>query len=264
MELSLHKKPGISILGAGNVGCHLASVFYSAGYHVEAIYSRNLEKATQSASRFDACTVTQSLDFSQSKSAVFILAVSDNSIIEVSDKLLVPESALVVHTSGTTSVDVLKRHKNTGVFYPLQTISQQVNLDWQTVPLLIEANSENGLTFLQKLAADISDSVFTINSQQRKSLHLAAVFSNNFVNHLFAISEQILQKEQIPFSILEGLIKQTVDKAFANSAKSSQTGPAVRNDTITIDAHLQMLAGSPNYQSVYESLTKSIGEMYKA
>lgn len=263
MELSLHTKQGVSIIGTGNVGWHLASVLFSVGYPIQEIYASNLEKASQSAQYFSACVATCSLDFSKSKSLIFIIAVSDNAIEDIASRLIVPDSAIVLHTSGATSIRVLEKHKHFGVFYPLQTISKQVKLNWKTVPILIESGLEEDLHFLQKLTSDISDSVFVINSQQRKSLHLAAVFSNNFVNHLLAISEQILDKEQIPFSILEGLVKQTVDKAFANSAKDSQTGPAIRNDTKTINAHRELLEENLLHQSVYESLTKSISGMYQ-
>jgi len=260
----MNTKPFISIIGAGNVGWHLASVLHSAGYLIEEIYSRDPEKSLQSALRFEHCIATQSLDFSQSRSKVFIITVSDNAIATVSEQLILPVSAIVLHTSGTASIDHLQKHNNCGVFYPLQSISKHVEIDWKVVPILIEAKQETDWPVILQIASDVSDSVYRINSEQRKFIHLAAVFSNNFVNHLFAISEQLLAEKQIPFSLLEGLIKQTVDKAFANTAKASQTGPAVRNDTQTINAQLQMLANMQSQQLVYDSMTKSILEMYNS
>lgn len=164
---------------------------------------------------------------------------------------------LVVHTSGSVTLKALDSCKRAGVFYPLQTFSKNKELDYSQIPFCLEANNPSDLQLLKKMANSISGKAYEITSEQRKKLHLSAVFVCNFVNHLYSIGEEICRENNIPFEILQPLIKETADKVKDSSPSEVQTGPAIRNDRSTIDAHLKLLSSSEN-KEIYQLITTAI------
>ena len=168
---------------------------------------------------------------------------------------------MVVHTSGNTSIEAIDSKNRRGVFYPLQTMNKQTIVDFTKVPFCLEAENTNDFCLLQRLASLLSTKIYTLNSYQRRVLHLAAVFMNNFSNHLVYISQQICKENEVPFEILQPLLAETFVKLQNTSAYDAQTGPARRNDFLTITNHLAMLDNN-NYKEIYNIITKSIINTY--
>jgi predicted short-subunit dehydrogenase-like oxidoreductase (DUF2520 family) len=169
-----------------------------------------------------------------------------------------------VHTSGTIPSTIFEKHtSNYGVFYPLQTFSISKEPDWTTIPICIDANTEAQRIEIENLARQLSPNVHRITDAQRATLHVAAVFVNNFTNHLFHIGQTIVEKEGISFDLLKPLIQETVAKIQHNAPQAMQTGPAKRGDTITIQKHNAFLKKYPLYNNVYSLLTKSILQAVK-
>jgi len=246
----------IIILGGGNVAYHLTNeLLQNNAVNVIQVYNRNLEKI----SCFKNSTaITNNL--SELKDAdIYIIAVSDNAISELSSALNFKDK-LVVHTSGSMALEEIKSTSNKGVFYLLQSFSKERKIDFSNVPICIEAETKKDLLLLETLAKSISKNWYRINSTQRKSLHIAAVFVNNFVNHLYQIGQEICDQNKVPFEILLPLIKETANKITTLSPFEAQTGPAKRNDTKTIEKHIAML--TKNQQEIYTLLTKSIYNTY--
>jgi predicted short-subunit dehydrogenase-like oxidoreductase (DUF2520 family) len=246
----------IVILGGGNVAYHLTEAFLqNNAVNVVQVYNRSLEKINSFKNR---TLITNNL--SELKDAdIYILAVSDNVISELSSALNL-KNKLVVHTSGSMEIEEIKSVSNKGVFYLLQTFSKEKKIDFSTVPICIEAETDADLHLLKSLAESMSKNCYFINSNQRKSLHVAAVFVNNFVNHLYHIGNEICEQNKVPFEILLPLIKETANKIMTLSPFEAQTGPAKRNDTKTIRKHIAML--TKNQQEIYTLLTKSIYNTY--
>ena len=194
------------------------------------------------------------------KADVYIIAASDDSIPTVSKSFKKVEG-LLVHTSGNAPLRVLPKNLRRGVFYPLMTISKQHDLDFKKVPICVEAEHKEDLELLNRLALSISDKVITIDSKQRKSLHLAAVFVNNFVNHLYDIGQNICLENQVPFDVLLPLIQETAKKMEILSPREAQTGPAKRGDINTMKEQLQSLKTS-NQREIYTLLSQSIQQTY--
>ncbi|MFN4145590.1 MAG: Rossmann-like and DUF2520 domain-containing protein [Runella sp.] len=257
----------ISFVGAGNVAWHLAQALEQAGHHIIEIFSRHKSHARSLAHKLYDTQVVSDLDFSESEAEVIILAVPDDAHASVMSQIVLPENCLLVHTSGTKSLSHLEElveiysdvPAQTGVFYPLQTFSKEVAIDFSKVPICIEASSHEAEQILVQLAHDLSDVVYLMTSQERKVVHLAAVFACNFTNHLLAISKQLLEREQLEFELLKPLISETIRKALqAPDPALVQTGPARRGDYRTIEAHLDYLQTSPDWQRLYEMLTEGI------
>ena len=224
----------VLLVGKGNVASHLKTAFLNADtIRVTQISSRQLE-------------IIPHAD-------ITIIAVSDDVITEVSSKI---KNDFVVHTSGSVAMNDLKNNSKKGIFYMLQTFSKDKIVDFSEVPFCLEAEHIEDYKLLEKLAKSIGKKTYSISSKQRKTLHLAAVFVNNFTNHLYKIGNDICKENKVPFEILQPLIKETVSKIEHLSPKKAQTGPAIRNDKKTIQNHLNLL--NQNQQKIYKTLTKSI------
>ncbi|WP_309608816.1 F420-dependent NADP oxidoreductase [Flavobacterium sp.] len=243
----------VVIIGSGNVAQHLISAFAkSDAVEVVQVYARNKENATH---LLDSYKITSNIK-DLTEADVYIISVSDNATATVSSQINF-ENKLVVHTSGNVGLDDLDDKNRSGVFYPLQTFSKSKEVNFKEIPICLEAQNSNDYQLLETIAKSISDKVFNINSQQRKALHVSAVFANNFTNYLYQIGSDICHKNNIPFEILQPLIQETADKIITLSPKDAQTGPAKRNDTQTINAHLNFLSDE-NHKEIYKLLTKSI------
>lgn len=247
-------KLNIVIVGAGNVAWHLAKELQKKEQNILQVYNRSVESAI-SLSRILKCDFTTRIEDLNRDADLYILAVNDSVIEEVSASLKL-ENKLVVHTSGTIGQEVIKYDRR-GVLYPLQTFSKEKKLNFKNIPFCIEASRSEDYNILMRLATLLGPMVYNINSHQRKVLHIAAVFACNFSNYMYMISDEILSKENIPLDILHPLIKETASKIAKHKPKAVQTGPAVRKDKSTIDAHLNYLNEGNNYD-IYKILTKNI------
>lgn len=246
----------IIILGGGNLAFHLTKCLLTNDkFELIQVYNRNLKNIDYLKNK-----VAITNQISELKNAdIYIISVSDTAISELS-KMLIFNNKLVIHTSGGIDMKDLHSTSNKGVFYPLQSFSKEKEVDFLNVPICIEASTKKDLDVLEKLAKSISKKVYKINSEQRKNIHVSAVFVNNFVNHLYYIGNEICITNNIPFEILLPIIKETAKKVETLSPFDAQTGPAIRNDSGTIEKHLAIL----NYkqQEIYTLLTKSIQETY--
>lgn len=242
----------VIIIGYGNLAYHLANAFFtSENIKVVQIYNRSIAKIEHLKTK---TAITDDLSKLQSAD-VYIVCVSDNAIEEIASKITV-ENAFVVHTSGATSMTILKNNKRKGVFYMLQSFSKNKKVNFDEVSFCLEAQTQKDTHLLEQLALSIGKKTYQINSEQRKYLHVAAVFVNNFTNHLYKIGNDICDKNGISFDVLYPLIKETALKIEHLSPTEAQTGPAKRNDSKTIKNHLNLL--NEQQQIIYKLLTQSI------
>lgn len=247
----------VSIIGSGNVAQHLIATFQNpekSGSEIELAQVFSRKRAALATLLRPEQIITNYADLQEAD--LYIIAVSDDAIETVS-KQLPFKNRLVVHTSGSMPLTSLHDNNRKGVFYPLQTFTKGKAVDFKTIPICLEAENAPDYQVLDKIAKSISDKVHAINSDQRKALHVAAVFVNNFSNHLYAIGNNICQENQIPFDILKPLIQETVEKLNTLSPDEAQTGPAIRNDQKTIAAHEAFLTDEKQL-TIYKILTQSI------
>jgi predicted short-subunit dehydrogenase-like oxidoreductase (DUF2520 family) len=244
----------ISIIGSGNLAKHLITYLKAIEsmetIELVSIFARNPHNLY-------GCVTSDIIvsDYKLLKPAdVYIIAVSDDAIAEVSSNF---KNQFLVHTSGALPITVLNPENRRGVWYPLQSFSKNKTIDFEEVPFCIEAENTSDLLLLNTLAGLFSEKIFHINSFQRKQLHLAAVFVNNFVNHLYLIGNEVCDDNQIPFEILKPLIAETANKINHISPNEAQTGPAIRYDELTIQMHKSLLK-SENHLKIYQTLTQSI------
>lgn len=256
MTNELHR---VCLIGAGNVATHIGRTLYKSGYTVSGIYSRNILHAQSLCAEIKGSKAVDDISLLP-KVDCYIISVKDDAINDVARQLYShnPDS-FCIHTSGSISLDVLTNYfKQAAVVYPLQTISKNESMNFGTTPLFIEAANAESLQKANELAKHLSERLFFLDSAKRKQLHLAAVFANNFSNHCFAIAYDLLKQAGIDSSCLQSIIQQTVYKLSHMSPVEAQTGPAVRWDTNVLEAHEKALANSPELQTLYKLMSKSI------
>ncbi|MBI9035463.1 MAG: DUF2520 domain-containing protein [Bacteroidales bacterium] len=248
----------ISFIGSGNVSTHLAIALSKVGYTIHQIYSPTYKHALSLATKVGAQVVNSCEELDEDID-ICIVSVPDHSIENVVE-LIQGKNFLCVHTSGSVSMDVFKnRILKYGVFYPLQTFSKAREMDLYNVPVCIESNTSEDKLMLQEMAQAIHTKVYQLDSEQRKEIHLAAVFACNFTNHMFSIAHRLLDSKDIPFEIIKPLIQETADKIRDHRPVDVQTGPAIRNDIQTIHKHMNILnQNNPDLSLLYKLLSDSI------
>ena len=194
---------------------------------------------------------------------LYIIAVSDDAINDIAFRL--PKvQGIIVHTAGSVSIDVLSRFEQYGVLYPLQSFSKGRKIDLRDVPFIVEGNTEEIQNRLSLFTEKIAKSVTIVPYSNRLQIHLAAVFASNFSNHMNTIAQKLLDDKNIAFSLLKPLLQETFDKILTTNPKDAQTGPAKRNDRNILEKHKEMLASNPNFQEIYQIVSKSIADLYKS
>ena len=253
----------ISLIGAGRVATHLGRVLLKRGHEIVQVYSRDVNHAEALASGISADAVSEIAQLNTDIDLA-IIAVSDQAISQVIEQLSnVLKDVLIVHTSGSTNLSVLTQyHSRSGVFYPLQTFSLEREVDWANTPLFVEAVESQDLKFLNTLAQSLSQRVYQYDSEQRLSLHLAAVFACNFSNYCYDMAKQVVDAKQVDFSLLYPLILETAKKATEYDPSQVQTGPAMRGDQNILNMHQQMLvdSGREDLQQCYQMMSEQISK----
>ncbi|HJN53973.1 MAG TPA: DUF2520 domain-containing protein [Flavobacteriaceae bacterium] len=247
----------IILLGAGNVGHHLSRAFNKSN-EIDLVQWYARKKNSIISSSLDIEIID---DLAKIKLAdIYIISISDSYVDNLSKELNL-SNKLIVHTSGSLDFTVLDNKNRRGVFYPLQTFSKNKELEISKVPICIEAENSNDLILLEQVSKYINCKSYKINYEERKTLHLAAIFSNNFVNHMFTIAKEILENKNLDFNILKPLINETVDKIHKLDPENVQTGPAIRNDSEIIITHIKALK-KQEHKKIYELMTKLIQDKY--
>ena len=250
----------ISFIGSGNVATQFAKAFHAEDISIVQILSKTFDLANELAIQVSAKAIAaiDNLDLSVD---LIIIAVNDDFIEEIANSL--NSKGIVIHTSGTTDIDVLKIcSNNIGVGWPIKSIKKEHSINFSNVSCCIESSNTETKKDLIDLFSKISNKVVHLNGKQREYLHMAAVITNNFSNYFYGIAEEITSENDIDFSILKGLINESTQQLDSFSPKEMQTGPAIRNDKKVIKKHLKLLENNPEYYNLYKFVSESIINKY--
>jgi len=252
----------IVIIGAGNLATHLSKALYKLGFQIIQIYSKTLENAQKLAEIVNA-DCTDSIEKITTEADFYFFALTDSTIEHFLTKINL-KNKFLIHSSGSVDIKIFENYSNNyGVIYPLQTFSKQKEVNFEEIPIFIEANSPQNLTILRTIAIKLSKNVTEMSSIKRLQLHVAAVFTNNFTNLMYLAASDIIEKNGLSFDFLKPLIMETAQKVMNQHPKDAQTGPAARNDISTIKKHLNTLYDSPNLQKLYSFASDKIFELIR-
>ena len=258
MKRSIEDTP-IVFIGAGNLATNLAKALYHKGFRIVQVYSRTMESARTLAEKVEAEYTTDLQEISKD-AKLYIVSLKDAALVDLLPQITEgKQNSLLVHTAGSIPMSIWEGHtERYGVFYPMQTFSKQRTVDFRQIPVFVESNSAADTQTLKDIASVLSEKVYEATSEQRKSLHLAAVFTCNFTNHMYALAAELLKKYQLPFEVMLPLIDETARKVHELEPRLAQTGPAIRYDENVINNHLQMLSDEPGMQELYRLISESI------
>lgn len=250
----------IVLVGAGNMATQLAIALAGCGYEFSQIYSRTTASAEELRVRMGRkIAVTNRIEEIRKDATLYLFSISDCALPGVIERIE-PNEALWIHTAGSMPLDVFKgKTPHFGVLYPMQTTSKERLPEWSEVPFFIEASTPADTERIERIARSISNHVSRSNSEQRKALHLAAVFACNFANHMYAIAEHLLRQQGLDFDVMKPLIRETEIKAEKIPPVAAQTGPAARNDNNVMNKHMDLLQGTPEkllYKLISENISR--------
>ena len=246
----------IVFIGAGNLATRLSLAMQRVGMQIGQVYSHTEASARQLATRL-GCPWTNDLSALQEDGDLYVFSLKDTVLSDVISKVK-PNNGMWVHTAGSMPMSVFEGYaQRFGVLYPLQTFSKGRNVNFDVIPIFLEANTDKNADYLKNIASALSENVRFMSSEKRRSLHLAAVFACNFTNHIYTLSYKLLENESIPADVLLPLIDETVSKIHSMPPAAAQTGPAIRYDENVINKHLAML-DDPDMQAIYRLLSQSI------
>lgn len=256
----------VSFIGSGNLAWHLAPALDNTDYPVREVYSREPRHAEALAKKLYEARVVSDLDFSSSLSQIFVIAVSDDAIEELVREIILPEGALLLHTSGSQPLSVLDdaAADRTGVFYPLQTFTKSRKMDLADVPIFVESDDPYTERLLLAMAGAVSRKAHKISTPARRALHVAAVFASNFANHMLTVSADVMAAHKLDFDWLKPLIAETINKALTLGPEAAQTGPARRGDLEILDRHLEFLRADEAVAEIYRIISQHILDRYEA
>ena len=254
----------VSFIGSGNVAWHLAPALDNTDFAVREVYSRNPAHAAALVDKLYEAEVKHSLDFSNSPSSIFIIAVPDDAIQSIVQEIILPDEAILVHTSGSQPLGALgyAAIPGIGVFYPLQTFSKSKKVDFADVPIFVESENPGTEKILLAMAKAISKNVHQISSQERKAMHVAAVFASNFTNHMLLIAQQIMKENNLNFDWLKPLVAEMINKSISIGPEQAQTGPARRGDFEILDRHMEFLQQDEQRAEIYKVISQHIIDRY--
>lgn len=245
----------VTIIGTGNVAFHLGTALFEKGIRIAGVAGRNISETEKLCEVWNAQRVDHP---SNIDSDIALVCVHDDAVKEVVERI--PSHVKIAYTSGSVPLSSLSGRSSIGVLYPLQTFSKNKSVDIFEVPFLIEADSEIFAQELFDLAWKISRKVTFADSDTRRIYHLAAVWVNNFTNHMAYQANEILEGHQLDFKLLLPLLNETVNKLNELDPYSAQTGPARRGDLQTIRKHEDLQEGIQ--KELYSLITRSILETY--
>lgn len=252
----------IVIIGAGNVAHCFGHLLKLHGHQILQVISRTKESAVELAESLHSTGTNDLLDINM-EADLYLMAVSDAAIPELNDELRLGKR-FVVHTAGAVPLEAInKTSLNTGVIYPLQSLRKEIR-NYPAIPLLLEAANDEVMRRLKAVAQSISPDIQEVNSHQRLQLHLTAVLCNNFTNHLIARAKRYCEKEGLDFTLLQPIIKETFDRLEKFPPESVQTGPAIRNDEITMSRHRSLVENEEYLKLIYQVMSDSIYDFHNS
>lgn len=247
------------LIGAGNVATHLGLAIKSAGMDVVQVWSRTLASASQLGEKL-GCGFTTDIDDVVPDADLFIISVTDDALSGVVQALCPSRrNAVFVHTAGSMPMECFCGYADSyGVLYPMQTFSKAKEIEFRKVPVFVEASSNDVMHKIEAFAEKLSDTIYRLDGEGRKWLHLAAVFACNFSNYCCSVAYDILQKRGIPFSVMMPLVAETAGKLSVLTPHEAQTGPAARGDVRLVEEQEKLLACDESLAQIYRLMSQGI------
>jgi predicted short-subunit dehydrogenase-like oxidoreductase (DUF2520 family) len=242
----------IALIGNGNLAWHLSRAMRHAGLEIHAQLSRHSEESQGWELHSSWETMPADLD-------VYFLAVPDGAIAEVCANI--SDQATVVHFAGGSDIEAIS-HSHRAVCWPCQTLTRGTEIDYTSIPVLYECSDVRTELIIEQTLKKAWGTWTKADGKQRLAAHAAAVFSNNFTNHMQHIAHQLLHEAGLPKQLLHPMVKAHMQLLDNHEPSQVQTGPAKRNDVTTLQRHIHILQHHPDWKKLYEGISEDIITTY--
>ncbi len=265
----------ITIIGAGRVGSAFAIELFNKGYKIHAIIDKSKIKASR-LSKFVDCKTTFNVLTQRivENSDLILLSIKDDDLMkfyrEVKD--IDFKGRVLAHTSGLLTSEIFKRYivykKDCASFHPAQTfpkVSYRNNHYLKGIYFGIEGG-ERASKLLKNISKRLGSNNIILNKNKKSLYHLGCVISSNFMIANFYILKEFSSafgiSEKRFYNVLKPLFTQTAENLHKEGVLGSLTGPIIREDIRTIQAHLDLLHGKfPKFVEYYKMTSKILSEV---
>lgn len=260
-------KPSIGFIGTGKVGGALARTWSRAGLQISAVCSRAGSSSASIAEELGVLAVVAPADV-PSQCDLTVLAVPDDAISSVVQTLSASDwrGKAVIHTSGVHSREILsvlaERGAMIGSLHPAYPFSGRA-IGFVVPPgvtFAIEADQHRLAEWLSTLVEAAEGVSITLRPESKAVYHAALTLTSNYTVSLFAASKKILAglgaDDASAESVLVRLLQGTIENLSRQGTPRALTGPLLRGDIGTVEAHLTALSAWPEILAVYVALAR--------
>ena len=259
-------RPSVGFIGAGKVGTTLARLLFARGFMISCVYSRSTSHAEILADAVHAKVAASAGEVVRSADLTF-LTVPDDAIGEVAATLVTTQLSgkAVVHTSGVQESSVLNSLVVYGAMvgslhpiFPFADIEQSL-IGLPGAVFGLQADSQPLQDWLKAIISALDGQTLMIATGQKALYHSALVFASNYCVTLYAIAQQLLThmgaEREVSALALNTLTAGMVRNLQMMGIPDALTGPLVRGDVGTIEAHLAALQlFNPTLANLYTQL----------
>ncbi len=250
------------LIGSGAMATFLAARLSAGGHTCSGLWARNRDAAADLARAAGLPLLSAPADLLDGADCC-ILAVADDAVSAVAASLRFRQTVLI-HAAGSVPMAALHPGAaEVGVAWPVISLAGSGPPPHLDFPVLWEASSRRAARTVRAVAEALGvTTIHEADSPTRAALHSAAVFAQNFSNHMMAVAEMLCTDAALPFPLLHPLMRQTWERVSTMSPRMAQSGPARRGDTLVLQAQSDALKSRPEIQQVYEAVSRSIMQMY--
>ena len=265
----------INIVGCGRAAGSLARLWVQGGSAIPGnIVNRSEESSRNAVRKIAAGKAVESI--AQMGAADFwLIGSNDDQITVVAQHLAESHpdlhGALVFHLAGRFGLDVLEPliHCNAhlAALHPVRSLSDaQLTLEGFAGTACVAEGSESALAALKPLVTSIGGHWLPVAGIDRGLYHASVSIISNITKAVAWKAQKWQQKAGLPAAtataVTHQLLQSTMVDLFQSGARQSITGPVVRGDTSTIEAHLEAVRSThPEDVDVYRVLARTVLEL---
>jgi len=265
---SKSQKPNVAIIGAGTLATTLARALHRKHYRISEIVSRNNPQSLRRARALarDLGSRAATLDEGELSSGIVWICVPDDSVAGVAAQVANSRDwtgKIAVHSSGALSSDSLAPLKRRGAevasAHPLMTFVSSSLPQLTGVPFAIEGDAK-AVAKVKAIIRSLGGKPFQMGKNEKPAYHAFGFFSSPAIVALIAAASEVGKLAGLDAkrarSLMEPIVRQTIDNCFRTSPQEAFSGPVRRGDVETIRKHLQVLRPEPHLRDVYRSLVR--------
>lgn len=268
-------KKSINIIGCGQAAGSLARLWVQAGtVSIGGILNRSDESTRSAVRRVGAGTAVSSIA-EMGQADYWLIGTTDSQVQPVATALhssgLNLEGALVFHLAGRFGLDVLAplddRNTLLAALHPVRSLtSSGLSIEGFTGTACLAEGADQALAALQPLVTSIGGTWLPVAEIDRGLYHASVSIISNITKAVAWKAQKWQRKAGLPeataAAVTYQLLASTMEDLFRSGARQSITGPVVRGDTSTIEAHIEAIRAShPEDVEVYCVLARTVLEL---